>query len=539
MGLKNFPSWALTKIFGLESEPRRVLSSHSNCSDEEQRLLTEEDHSYFDGQSYVEPNIPSLYGSMVPVPQQIQQHHVHPWGQMLDDHAHGLATVRHEFAELLRLGSPTVIAYLLQSSEQFSTVFSLGHLGKEYLAASSLSTMTAAITAFSIFQGIISSLDTLATQAFGANKPYNVATYFQRCCFILLLLHIPIALIWLNLEHILVFLRQDPKVAYLCGRYMKVFIFAAPAYASFEAMKRYLQSQGIFKPITCVLCFAAPLNVLLNYLLVWHPKIGFGFLGAPTAVAITFWFQSICLLSYARFSSSVIPWTHFSMRAVQNLRPMLTLSFYGMLMIVTEWAAYEMTSLGAGYLGTASLASQSVLLTTTSLAFQIPFAFAVASSTRVGHLVGSGRPNLARICSRVATCLAVIISMTDGLLLFCFRNYWGRFFTSDQQVLNIVRDIFAILCIFIVFDALNAVGGGLLRGIGKQSIGGAISIIVNYFFALPITVIFVVVLQLGLKGIWMGMIVAVTTGITCQYTVLGHINWQKILQEAHYRMAHV
>ncbi|EPX73860.1 MatE family transporter [Schizosaccharomyces octosporus yFS286] len=539
MQLKNFPSWALNKIFSLESEPRRVLSSHSNCSDEERRLLTEDDRSLVDGQSYVEPNIPSVYGSMVPVPQQIQQHHVHPWGQAVDDSAHGLTTIKHEFAELLRLGIPTVFAYLFQSSEQFSTVFSLGHLGKEYLAASSLSTMTAAITAFSMFQGIISSLDTLATQAFGANKPYNVSVYFQRCCFILLLLHIPISIIWLNLESILVFLRQDPVVAHLCGRYMKVFIFAAPGYASFEVMKRYLQAQGIFKPITCVLCFAAPLNMLLNYLLVWHPKIGFGFLGAPTAVAITFWVQSISLMTYARFSSSVIPWTNFSKRALQNFKPMLTLSFHGMLMIVTEWAAYEMTSLGAGYLGTASLASQSVLLTTTSLAFQIPFAFAVASSTRVGHLVGSGRPNLARICSRVATCLAIIVSVTDGLFLFSFRNHWGHYFTSDKEVLGLVQQVFPILCLFIVFDSLNAVGGGLLRGIGKQSIGGVISVACNYCIALPAALVFVNVFHLGLKGIWMGMIVAVTTGITCQYTVLAHISWHKVLQEALQRMAHI
>ncbi|KAL2313483.1 MatE family transporter [Schizosaccharomyces pombe] len=528
-----------SKLFSKSPTSGRVPSPDSDYSEEEQRLLAEENGYFQDSNEYVEPNIPAVYGSMVPVAQQLQQHHVHTPGESFADNASGYPVIKHELSELLRLGSPTVIAYLLQSSEQFSTVFTLGHLGKEYLAASSLSTMTAAISAFSIFQGVISSLDTLATQAFGANKPYNVAIYLQRCLLILAVLHIPVALIWLNLEHILIFLHQDPMVAHLCGRYMRVFILAAPGYAVFEALKRYLQAQGIFTPITYVLCFAAPLNILLNYLLVWHPTIGFGFLGAPVAVATTFWFQSICLILYICFSSTPIPWPGFSRQALKNLSPMLHFSFHGMLMIVTEWAAYEMTSLGAGYLGTAPLASQSILLTSTSLLFQIPFAFAVASSTRVGHLIGSGRANLARLCSRVAYSLALCISIFDGSLIFCFRDVWGSLFTSDPEVLAVVKDIFPILSLFIVTDGLNAVGGGLLRGTGKQYIGGLISIGSSYLFALPVTVFVVVYFNTGLKGIWCGMILSSVTAITCQFTVLFNTDWHRVLQEARHRLTHV
>lgn len=65
-------------------------------------------------------------------------------------------------------------------------------------------------------------------------------------------------------------------------------------------------------------------------------------------------------------------------------------------MVASEWAAFEVTSLAASYLGTAQLASQSIPLTTASLMFQAPFAVSVAASSRVGNLIGAGLREPAR-----------------------------------------------------------------------------------------------------------------------------------------------
>lgn len=98
-----------------------------------------------------------------------------------------------------------------------------------------------------------------------------------------------------NGESILLALRQDPDVARLAGGYLKgeilpaafvlftrvlirvipcyrtVLTFGLPGYAGFEVMRRWLQAQGLMVIPTITLLIASPINIFLNWLLVWGP----------------------------------------------------------------------------------------------------------------------------------------------------------------------------------------------------------------------------------------------------------------------------
>lgn len=190
------------------------------------------------------------------------------------------SSYRHEFGILTTYSGPLVITFLLQSSEQFSSVFSLGHLGSLELGAASLSTMLAAVTWFSVASGVITSLDTLCAQAYGSGRKELVGLHVQRCLLLLAIIMMPVLVIWLNTESLMLALKQDPEIAKLSGQYMKVAVLGAPGFAIFETLKRFLQAQGLMTASTYVLVISAPINILLNYLLVWDETIGFGFLGA-------------------------------------------------------------------------------------------------------------------------------------------------------------------------------------------------------------------------------------------------------------------
>lgn len=76
------------------------------------------------------------------------------WNEAVKNHAI-TSTYSHETKVLVTYSAPLAITFLLQCSEQFSSVFSLGHLGTVELGAASLSTMLAAITGLSVFQGFV------------------------------------------------------------------------------------------------------------------------------------------------------------------------------------------------------------------------------------------------------------------------------------------------------------------------------------------------------------------------------------------------
>ncbi|GMF80767.1 unnamed protein product [[Candida] boidinii] len=101
-----------------------------------------------------------------------------------------------EFFTLLKYSVPLVITFLLQFSLTVASVFSVGRLGKSELAAVSLASMTANISAYGIIQGISTCLDTLCPQAYGRGDYRSVGLQFFRCTILLLIIYIPIYIFW-------------------------------------------------------------------------------------------------------------------------------------------------------------------------------------------------------------------------------------------------------------------------------------------------------------------------------------------------------
>ncbi|KAF5349339.1 hypothetical protein D9758_011758 [Tetrapyrgos nigripes] len=213
-----------------------------------------------------------------------------------------LAIFHSELRILTRYALPVYSTHLLEFSIVMASVLSIGHLSTTALAAISLGSMTANVTALSIIQGFISALDTMLPAAWTSRSPELVGLWSQRMAVVLAVALIPMLTVWWNAEVILLGLRQDPEVARLAGLYLRWMSLGLPAYAFNGVSRRYFQSQGLFTVPTRIIFIAAPVNAILNYILVWGPGklagIRLGFIGAPIATAIAFNLVSVLSLSY-------------------------------------------------------------------------------------------------------------------------------------------------------------------------------------------------------------------------------------------------
>ena len=176
--------------------------------------------------------------------------------------------------------------------------------------------MTANITCYAPFQGLATSLDTLCAQAFGSGHKHLVGLQLQRMTYFLWSMILPIAIIWFKAEDILALMIPEHRSAELAGQYLKVVIFGTPAMVAFECGKRFVQAQGLFHATTYVLMVAAPINILLNYLLVW--RFDMGFIGAPIAVVVTQNLLPLLLFLYVWLVDGSQCWGGFSKRAFSN-----------------------------------------------------------------------------------------------------------------------------------------------------------------------------------------------------------------------------
>ncbi len=179
-----------------------------------------------------------------------------------------------------------------------------------------VATMTGNITFWAPIQGLATCLDTLCAQAFGSGHKTLVGLQLQRMTVFLMIIVVPLAVVWWHAAAILKTVLPEPESAELAGQYMRILIIGMPAFVFFECGKRFVQAQGLFMANTYVLLIAAPMNAFLNWWFVW--RLGWGFLGAPTAVVITQWTMPVLLLLYVCFIDGSQCWGGFSKRIFSN-----------------------------------------------------------------------------------------------------------------------------------------------------------------------------------------------------------------------------
>ena len=151
------------------------------------------------------------------------------------------------------------------------SVLTVGHLGKKELGAVSLATMTANMTGYCVFEGLVTALDTLCAQAYGSGNLHLVGIQLQRMVYFLWIVTVPIAAIWLFGTQILQVLvpESERECVELAGWFLKILVLGAPGFAAFEAGKRFTQAQGLFNANLYVLLFCGPFNAFLHWLFVW------------------------------------------------------------------------------------------------------------------------------------------------------------------------------------------------------------------------------------------------------------------------------
>ncbi|KAF1803758.1 mate-domain-containing protein [Mucor lusitanicus] len=438
---------------------------------------------------------------------------------------------RHEFKWLLKNAMPLVISYLLQNSLQSVSIITAGHLGANELASATLGSMFVTITGLSVATGATLSLDTLCSQSFtSSDNKTIVGLHVQRCLAFMSLLYIPIVGIWWHAEHIFLLLRQDPVVAQLAGHYVRWMILAAPAFALFEALKKMLQAQGIFRAPTVVLMVATPLNLLLNYALVWIPATSFGFSGAPMASCLSYWLIVLLMALYIYWVDGYQAWPAWSTSAAFNMRhwgPMAKLAIPGILLICTETWAYEIVALGASWIDTPNLGAMSIILTSITALYTLAFGVGIASANRVGNLLGAQRPKQARIAVRTTLCVATGVAALNSLALLVFRKQWAYIFTSDAEVAQLVTNVLPLVALFVFADNIAGVADGALNGMGRQHVGAWCNLASYYLFAIPIG--FYLCFNKGWKlpGLWAALAGALIVACFITVVVLLSSNWQK------------
>jgi multidrug resistance protein, MATE family len=287
------------------------------------------------------------------------------------------------------------------------------------------------------------------------------------------------------------------------------------------------------RPGTYVLLITSPLSAGLNYLFVYTFKIGL--LGAPIATGIAYWASFLLLLAYARFVDGWKCWGGWSRKCLHNMGTFARLAVLGVIHVGTEWWAFEIVALAAGKLGTIPLAAQSVIMTTDQVMNTIPFGVGVATSARVGNLLGARNAKGAARASNTAAWLSMILGAVVLAVLMGVKDFYAKIFNDDIRVIKLTAEVMPYVALFQIADGLNGSCGGALRGMGRQHIGAAVNIVSYYCGALPLG-IYLAFHGWGLAGLWVGQCIALYIVGFMEWAIVAWSNWEYQVKKAFDRM---
>lgn len=186
------------------------------------------------------------------------------------------------------------------------------------------------------------------------------------------------------------------------------------------------------------------------------------------------------LFLYVRFIDGKECWGGLSKEAFWNWAPMIRLAIPGLAMVLAEMLAFEILALSASWMSTTHLAAQSVLNTLATAAFQLPYSVSIAASTRVANLVGANLPECAKVSLKMAIFAACIVGLINMCMLSLLRHKIPQLFTDDHRVASLIVGVIPLVAAFQLVDAIASTCSGLLRGLGKQSVGGWVNIVAYY-----------------------------------------------------------
>ncbi|XP_051933569.1 multidrug and toxin extrusion protein 1 isoform X2 [Hippocampus zosterae] len=413
------------------------------------------------------------------------------------------AGFKDELKNLSTLALPATLTQLLVVTVSCVSAAFCGHLGRIELDAVALATAIVNVTGISVGAGLSSACDTLISQTYGARNLLRVGVILQRAIIILILTCFPCWAMLINTESILLLLGQNPEVARLSQLYVKIFMPALPASFMYDLQSRYLQNQGIIWPQVITAFVANLINALMNYIVLF--AFNMGVVGSALANNVSRFSMAGILYAYILWKGlHKVTWGGWSKDCLQDWGSFFYLAFPSMVMMCAEWWTFEIAIFLAGLISEVELGAQSVIYEFTNCAYMFPLGFSVAGCVRVGHALGAGKSQLAKLSTKLTIFCGVSVSVCLVVVIGSLRYHIASLFTSDEQIQLKVAEVLSLCVPFTLMESITVAGGGIIRGIGKQKVGALCTIVGFYGVGLPVGVLLMFSAKLGIKELHPG-----------------------------------
>ena len=421
------------------------------------------------------------------------------------------STFRSELRPTLRLALPLVLAELGWMSMVIVDTMMVGRLPYSAEAIGAVSISSSIFIVFAFFaEGLMAGLDTLVSQAFGAGNREDCHRSLVNSIYLTIavapFLAIPVWYIPLYFEQFGV----THNVAVLATPYMRTLSAGLLPLILYFAVRRALQGMNMVRPIAFALVTANIVNVLGNYVLIFG-KFGFpalGVTGSGWATAISRTYLAAVLVGYllwydARHKTELLKTP--VQPDLQRIRRIIALGLPAAMQITAEVAVFALVAALIARLGAVAQASHQIALNTVAFTYMVPLGISAAAAVRVGQAIGRRDPAGARLAGNTAIILGASFMSCMSIALLVFPRYIARIYTTDQTVIRNAILLLAAGAAFQLFDGIQTVATGCLRGTGDTRTPMMCHFSAYWLLGLPLGTWLCFRRHWGALGLWVGL----------------------------------
>jgi MATE family multidrug resistance protein len=384
----------------------------------------------------------------------------------------------------------------------------VGHVSARELAAASLGNLYFyGLSGFGM--GVVWAVDPIVSQAMGARDHEAAALGIQRGVSLGVALGLAMTVLCIPAGAVFTALRQPADVVPRAAAFVHTSALSLGATLLFITLRQSLQAMKHTRAILGTILAGNVLNLSLNWVFV------FGNLGAPAMGAVGSALASVIsryvmlalllFLSWNRIGPMLRPWR----RAALARGPLLRVLRIGVpigLQNCVEFATFGSISVLAGWFGAEAIGGHQVAINLASLMYMVPLGVGSAASVLVGHAIGEGdHAHARRVASSALLCGTAFMALSACGLL-AFPGVFAHAYTSVPGVVAVASALIPIAGVFQVFDGLQVVAAGVLRGAGDTRASLVSNLLGFWLVGMPVSLLLGFKAHLGVVGLWWGFV---------------------------------
>ncbi|MEK3975035.1 MATE family efflux transporter [Psychrobacillus sp. FSL K6-1267] len=426
-------------------------------------------------------------------------------------------TLQEKTKYMIKIVLPILITQVALYLMTFFDILMTSKYSIEHLAGVSIGS-SLWVPVYTGLTGILLGITPIVAQLIGAKKHEDVRSFVQQGFYIAILLAFFVFIgIIVLIDPILNIIPLEANVREVARKYLLMMCIGLIPLFLYSVLRSFIDALGKTRVSMFVTLLSAPINIALNYVLIYG-KFGLpalGGVGAGLASSLTYWLILFITILIVKNNQPFADLRIFQCWTMPSLSKSKVLTKIGLpigLSLFAETTIFSAVTIMMSVYSTAVISAHQVAMNFTSLLYMIPLSIAMGVTILVGHEVGAKKYQDAKVYSWLGVCTAVVFSFVSVSILIIFREAIAGIYTNDSEVINLAVQFFFFAALFQLSDAIQAPVQGALRGYKDVTITFIMAIISYWVIGLPTGYLLGTYTSYGPFGYWIGLIVGLTIG---------------------------